>query len=130
MKYIATAILLIVTCASGETLGSWIHVKGDAWDPGETILKEIKGKLQQHTIAQAKRQHVKLPPWDQYRFQYQGRFEGGKRMVFINAFCRTIGDIQLETEMDETLDGGPCFFTVEYDPETKVFHSLTFNGNA
>lgn len=128
MKRIATVILLWATCVIAGSSASWVHVAGGAWDPDDSVLKDLSGGIENYVVAGAARQDAKLSAWDKYRFQYQGWLKGKKRIVFVNAFCRSGGDERLESELLFVFDGGPCFFTLEYDAETGEFHSLRFNG--
>jgi len=131
MKSISILVVLLSTSGSASTSTSWIHVKGGAWDPDEAVLLHLGANIQSYVTSEATRLEAELPIWDQYRFQYQGRLEGNrKRIVFVNAFCHSFGDEKLETEFLFVFDGGPCFFTVEYDPEAREFRSLRFNGHA
>jgi hypothetical protein len=130
MKLIVTTVLLIATSAGAGSPASWTHVKGGIWDPDETALTNLRADIQAYVTAEAAREDAKLPSWDEYRFQYQGRLERDKRIIFVNAFCHTFDDEQLEKQFLEVFDGGPCYFTLEYDPSRRTFRALRFNGYA
>jgi hypothetical protein len=131
MKCIAILIAFLATNVSASAPSSWIHVKGGAWDPDEAVLLHLGASIQSYVTSEATRLGSKLPVWDQYRFQYQGRLDDKrKRIVLVNAFCHSSADDKLESEFLFVDDGGPCFFTLEYDQETREFRSLRFNGYA
>jgi hypothetical protein len=130
MKHIATFVLLIAESASAGTAPIWIHVKGGSWEPSEAVLVELGGHIQEYVTSEAARTNAELQPWESYRFQYQGKIEGKRQVIFINAFCHSFGDERLDDEMLFVLDGGACYFTLEYDPQARKFRSLRFNGYA
>jgi hypothetical protein len=130
MKRIAILAVLLATCISASPPMQWIHVKGGAWDPDESVLTTLNAGIRSYVESEATRQNAKLSDWGKYRFQYQGQMRGKRRVVLVNAFCHSFGDERLELEFFLVDDGGPCFFTLEYDPDTHEFHSLRFNGYA
>src|SRR3954466_14580130 len=128
MKRIASLVLLVAVGASAGAPSSWIRVAGGVWDPDEAVLKNLSSDIQSYVTSEAVRRDAKLSGWDTYRFQYQGRLAVKKRIVFVNGFCHTFGGERLETEFFFVPDGGPCYFNLEYDPATRKFSSLRFNG--
>ena len=65
-----------------------------------------------------------------YGFQLIGVSINGKSYIYINAFLK--GDINLlptwKTEPVIMCDGGEGFWGALFDPETKEFSQLSFNG--
>ena len=78
---------------------------------------------------QAAKQGRGLPEWSRYFFQYQGQSIDGRRLVFTNAFCIEPPE-NVEERFLLVLDGGACFFSVQYDPQQQVFLELSFHGDA
>ncbi len=67
-----------------------------------------------------------------YRRQHLGIKEGGKVIIYVNAFCKYYADRghKWRIEFVYVQDGGPCYFQVWYDPQAKVFTRLAINGEA
>lgn len=107
----------------------WIHVKGGAWDPTSGVLAELEAALRP-ALAAAARNRGRLPKWDEYTFQYQGRTTLlGRKFVYVNAFCSHEGR-DLTQDWVIVLDGGACYFSAKYDPATKLIYDLEVNGVA
>ena len=130
MKRVATFAILLAICANAGVQPSWIQVKGGAWDPSEQLIAEVRSHIQEYVTSEANRTGTNLEPWDSYQFQFRGQLDGKKRVIFINGFCHTFGDERLEEGLLLVFDGGPCYFNLLYDSETKKFRSLMFNGYA
>ncbi len=66
-----------------------------------------------------------------YKRQYWGVFKNEKRVIFANFFCNSS-----PTPTDWTyqevigIDGGDCYFQIQYDVETGTFFDLYVNGSA
>src|SRR5689334_21355724 len=116
----AIALLLFATCISASNPTSWVEVGGGAWEPDQVALSQLKSGIEVFVKTQAAQRNAQLPDWSGYRFQYQGQLKGGRRVIFVNAFCHTFGDERLKSEFLTVFDGGPCFFTLEYDPEART----------
>jgi hypothetical protein len=66
-----------------------------------------------------------------YLRQYVGITRKGRRVVYANFFCsRSVTDPDWRVSPVIVLDGGACYFQVEYDVETGVFSRLMVNGYA
>lgn len=63
-----------------------------------------------------------------YKLQYWGELTNDKRVVYLNALCTPLDGWQTQRVL--VLDGGDCFFNLEYDPATKTFSRLSVNGEA
>jgi hypothetical protein len=108
------------------SVASWIHVPGGPWH-ATSALPDIQARLKPFVLQAAAEQRKDLPDWSAYTFQYQGQIKDEKKVVFINAFCGTPGP-DVKTQFVLVLDGGPCYFRVNYDPEKKRFFGLEFNS--
>jgi hypothetical protein len=68
--------------------------------------------------------------------QYAGFISSGRKIIYVNALPRRDTESQMPDEPPEDwkhkalvmCDGGPQFFGVEYDPQTKAFSNFAFNG--
>lgn len=63
-----------------------------------------------------------------YTVQYRGEIENGKRVIAVNAMCTPLENWQTRWIM--VLDGGDCFFQVQYDADAGSFFDLSVNGEA
>jgi hypothetical protein len=125
MKFLALIILLFGNL-SAMTKGIWIAVDGgslevkiDSSALGDSLWTYI------HRTAD-----VQFSNADEYIFQYQANMIEGKRILFINAFCRRIEDFELSKSFLTVKDGGSCFFNVKYDLSSGIFFELIVNGDA
>jgi len=110
-------------------VGSWLHVPGGAWDPSAKNVADAGAALRSYVTQQASLQHLQLSNWSTYSFQYQGTEVSGHRLVYINAFCSP-PPADAKSHMVVVFDGGPCYFSALYDPRTKKFVGINFNGDA
>lgn len=62
-----------------------------------------------------------------YRYQLVGYLKGGRRLMFVNAFCQTHGDWKTSPIMVD--DGGDCYFQLTYDPATQQISRFQVNGD-
>lgn len=116
------ALMLLATA-----IGSWIPISGGTWQPGPQDVSAAQTGLQRYVAKTAKIQQIEPQPWSSYTFQYQGTTIDNRRMVFINAFCIEPPDYSTD-RLVVVLDGGPCFFSLLYDPKTKTYSKLLFNS--
>jgi hypothetical protein len=74
-----------------------------------------------------------IPHPEKYFRQYAGIVLGGHKIIYVNALCETAGN-KYETYWRErfvqVFDGGDCYWSVRYDPETGRFSELMVNGVA
>lgn len=110
-------------------VGSWIAVPGGDWNPQEQTISEIRAGLEPFVRMSATGQKKRMPEWSTYTFQFQGQEKGGRKFVFVNAYC-TAPPEDSTKRFVFVLDGGPCFFNVKYDPKLHTFFELGFNGDA
>jgi len=109
------------------SMASWIHVPGGTWQPTAHVA-ELRDGLEPFVMRAAAEQRKRLPAWSSYTFQYQGRTEQDAKTIFINAFCSP-APRDVKTQFVLVLDGGACYFRVKYDPASKAFFDLEFNGD-
>ena len=110
-------------------VGSWFPIAGGTWTPDQGAVAQLRAALQPYVVAQARGQRRKLQPWSSYSFQFQGRGNAGGKFIFISAFCST-PDAYAAKRFLQVLDGGTCYFELKYNPKTKAFYDLGFNGVA
>jgi hypothetical protein len=129
-RTLSVALLLICASSAGAFDSTrWTPVTGGTWEPSAAVLSELDTALKPPVTA-ASQNLGRIPPWSAYTFQYQGRTELlGRRYVYVNAFCFHTGT-HLEREWVDIEDGGACFFSAKYDPQTKVVYDIRVNGVA
>lgn len=66
-------------------------------------------------------------PGSYYR-QYVGLMIGGKRFVYVNAFASPSNHLEWREQAVGVCDGGEDYWGVLYDPQTRPFSQLAFNG--
>ena len=127
--------------------GSWREVPSGAWEPNKATLSTIHSAIKPFVIEQASANNEKLPDWSGYAFEYQGQVKAGHKFVFISAVWRadehkrTVQELTIPEPLspaDERFyikqfhfisDGGTHAFRVSYDPKTRRFFDLAFNGS-
>ena len=115
--------------ATALLVGSWFPMAGGTWTPEQTAAAQLRAALQPYVAAHASDQHRALQPWSSYSFQYQGRGSANGKFIFINAFCSP-PDPYAAKRFVQVLDGGTCYFELKYNPKSKTFYDLGFNGVA
>jgi len=100
------------------------------WTPGEADIMELEGGLESYLQQEASRDHPDL--WQrlpEYKRQYFGLLESGRREIYANFFCDTLGK-DWKRDFVSVLDGGDCFFSVKYDVNTDAFFDLYVQGES
>lgn len=127
----------IFTDAQAEQMGIGSWVASDAefggyWTPAEEDIQALEGKLDSFLRENAELFSRQPPVWEQlsdYQRQYAGVIINDKRVIYGNFFCTETG-VDWREEWVFVLDGGDCFFQLQFDVETKIFIGLTVNGEA
>jgi len=114
------------------------NIKG-FWRPGEDDIKTLESNFQYVTKLVATECCVigsKVDSLKGWGFQYLGVVIKGKKYIYINAFPATDIARYKQRNYDLSLtavvvcDGGTYYWGVLFDPETKQFSLLSFNGYA
>jgi hypothetical protein len=102
------------------------------WTPSEADVSEAERRLlaflQSGVLKGSERDKI-LKNLRTYKRQYVGLVIKGEKEVFINLFCVVDGPYWIRREVI-VMDGGACFFRVQFSMKTKTFHSLQVNGYA
>jgi hypothetical protein len=100
------------------------------------LEKRLPGFLDKEVHRIVNTSDPRGPQMPNYLRQYAGLVEGGRKIIYVNGFLAdrfSSGD-GLERKADwrthafSTCDGYINYFGVEYDPETRDFAHLVFNG--
>jgi hypothetical protein len=66
-----------------------------------------------------------------YKRQYFGiAFEKGQHVIYANYFCDSGYFDDWQDRYIVVMDGGECFFQIQYDPSKGTFSNLQINGLA
>src|SRR5215469_15199592 len=123
---LALALLLSLVATAADS-GRWIKISGGAWEPQGTDFPALE-KAFRLAVTAASQNHGRIPEWQSYTFQYQGRRTLlGRRYIYINAFCDDPKRHSLE-QWVQVKDGGACFFNGKYNPESGEVFDLSVNG--
>ncbi len=113
-------------------IASWLAESGNFWTPSvDDILKleeKIGGYLSQNS-NQFYRQPTVWERLDEYQRQYIGLDREGRQIIYGNYFCDNMGH-NWRQEFVFAIDGGECYFQVEYDVESGLFIKLRVNGES
>ena len=125
---------VIIEKGRAEEMGiaSWLSRSDGFWTPSTDDVLKLEERIVEY-LRQNSGQFSHQPPvWerlDEYRRQYIGYEIGGKRIIYGNFFCSYEGK-DWRQEFLVVLDGGECYFQVEYDIESGMFITLLVNGEA
>ena len=103
------------------------------WMPTNENIKSLEGNLPK--IAMMKpdnwRGEIRIGHPDAYLRQYVGVIVSGRKLVYVNAFCRLIPPPpDWRDHLHAVMDGGSCYWQVLFDPGSQEFSRLTVNGTA
>ena len=105
----------------------------DTFVPNDSEVQQLEADL--HKLRRMKAHHCcmlkmrLLDPGSYYR-QYIGIKSSGRRLIYINAFPDDPPPDDWRERGVGFCDGGPTLWGVVYDPETREFRELAFNGLA
>ena len=106
----------------GNVEGFWLPQIAQIFE----LEQRLPGILEKNLSGQ---QHS---PIGDYKRQYAGLIVKKRKIIYVNGFRSSREDRGRAWRTDPMIvcDGGNAFFGVEYDPQTKTFQSLVFNGIA
>lgn len=111
------------------SLQPWLgdRLEGD-WMPTSEQVLQAEAQLPGYIEAQGRADLS--GQLGRYRRQYLGLILDGRRILYMNAFCRALPDDRWREELIFVLDGGDCYFQAEYDMEKGVFIRWQVQGEA
>ena|SRR5690242_18731149 len=122
---------LLRQCSRGAPQG----VTG-TWAPTVMQIRELEDRLPTALTAVALEKGERYAEPGDFRRQYAGFVVNGRKIIYVNAFPRSVGGPSPGRSFDwhrsavMVCDGGPAFFGVVYDPEKRTFDHFQFNGPA
>jgi hypothetical protein len=125
---------VIIEKRRAEELGvaSWLSQSEGFWTPSTDDILELEMKIGEYLHENSGQFHRQPSIWerlDEYRRQYVGYEIGGKRIIHGNFFC-SYEDVDWQRQFVMALDGGECYFQVDYDVESESFIRLRVHGEA
>ena len=115
-----------------EEIASWLFDSESYWTPSADEISEIEDEIAGYLDQNSKEFYWEPPVWerlDEYQRQYIGLMRGGKRIIYGNYFCDS-GKQNWRQDFVFAIDGGECYFQVEYDVESGLFIKLRVNGES
>jgi len=108
-----------------------LGVEAPFWTPTKDQITELE-KLIVPFLKNHPPEHEREVNLSGYGRQYYGVTKGGKKFIFLNAFCdpKSFDEHLKRKAMVVVMDGGSCYFQVFFDPIKKEFSDLGYNGVA
>jgi len=115
-----------------EMVASGLVKSDDFWTPSVEDIFKCEENVAEYLSQNSYAFHYQPPVWerlDEYQRQYIGLERSGEKIIYGNFFCDN-GDEGWRQEFVFAIDGGECYFQVEYDVESGLFTKLRINGEA
>lgn len=125
-------VILRKVPAGNEEIASLLFESDGFWTPSVDDIQLIEGKIVDYLTQNANKFFWQPPVWerlDEYNRQYIGLERGAKKIIFGNFFCES-GKQDWKKDLIFAIDGGECYFQVEFDLESGLFSSLRINGES
>lgn len=154
MKILLTLLLMMSGwLAAGSQAGeqSWVLLDGDqaailihqcsrespvaiqsVWTPSAEILEDMESRLTAISRLEASiccGIGASVDDVNAYYRQYAGLVVEDRKLIYINAFAHNAGIKDWHTQPVLHCGGGRSFWGVLYDPASKLFFDLAFNGD-
>jgi hypothetical protein len=95
------------------------------WLPTDKDIAALEADLP----AFIAKQNPGYPPSHSYHRQYMGFMKDGKKFIYGNFYASSDTSPTEATMPVVVCDGGPAFWGVVYEPATKSFSDISFNGH-
>lgn len=120
---------------ANQCLAEPVLRRDDYWVPSPEQIAELESELSRVMFEREKAGQTVPYPGQRYNGEYLGFARAGRRYIYANYFPSYMADEERWT-LDAPLlgrphcvaDGGRHFWNVFYEPETKTFDRVTFNG--
>ena len=104
------------------------------WEADEDTIQKLEAALPDYLSAHDDPRIAALPAkLDEYKRQYMGVVEEGRRLVELRALCQLYldeNDVDLMVEVLQVMDGGDCFFEVLFDADREQFLWARVHGES
>ncbi len=106
------------------------RAEGKFWEPARgDVLQFEEGLAGYLREARNERSPELWRKLGDYKRQYVGVIEDGRKVIYANFFCSALR-IDWKTKPIAVEDGGDCYFQIKYEIETKRYRDLQINGEA
>lgn len=111
---------------------------GKSWRPTRADIQALESRLDRISLLRSagliRGEQIENP--SRYHRQYVGIVVGERKLIYLNAFCEKPEDVVVRQGGDwrqnpiDVCDGGDCFWSAVYDPNSGEFSDLQVNGIA
>ena len=111
-------------------INSWLVENHGFWTPSVDDVLKLEEGIAEYLSHNPTQFYDQAPVWerlDEYQRQYIGLERDGGKIIYGNFFCDNLGK-DWRQELVAVLDGGECYFQVEYDVGSGMFIKLWVNG--
>lgn len=125
-------VILNEVPAGNEEIASLLFENDGYWTPSMDDVLMMEENIIDYLTQNPNEFHWQPPIWeqlDEYNRQYIGLERGGKKIIFGNFFCES-GKQDWKKDLIFAIDGGECYFQIEYDLENGFFTRLQVNGES
>lgn len=125
-------VIIPMQLAEKMGLGSWLGESGGFWTPSENDILFLEENIVAYLSQNATLFNYQEPVWErlgEYQRQFIGIHRDGSNIIYGNYFCNNMGK-NWRQEFVSVLDGGNCYFQVEYNLERRMFTRLSVNGES
>lgn len=125
-------VILSKVPAGDEEIASLLFESDGYWTPSIDDVLMLEEKIIDYLTQNASKFFWQPPVWErlnEYDRQYIGLEREGKKVIFGNFFCES-GKQDWKKNLIFAIDGGECYFQVEYDLENRSFTQLRVNGES
>jgi hypothetical protein len=125
-------VILKKVTAKDEEFASMLFETDGFWTPTNEDIQLIEEGIADFLIQNSSEFYWQPPVWqrlDEYNRQYIGLERGGEKFIFGNYFCES-GSDNWRKEIMFAIDGGECYFQVEFNLENGSFIRLHVNGES
>ena len=113
-------------------IASWRFESDGYWTPSVNDILKIEENIAEYLNKNSDKFNWQPPVWqrlDEYQHQYIGLERRGKRIIYGNYFCEG-GNNNWRKVFVFAIDGGECYFQVEYNISSGLFIKLLINGES
>lgn len=104
---------------------------GGGWRPTTEQVIALEAVLLDALAAYPEREELKGDLLNEYRRQYVGFEQNGRKLIYGNFFpFGSWNDPEWRSRPTQVCDGGPSYFGVAYDVEASQVVEIAFNGRA
>jgi hypothetical protein len=96
------------------------------WVPSEADIVDLEQRLSAYLLQANSRK----PPADSYHRQYIGFIRNGTRLIYGSFYAASFPSANDSKAPVMICDGGPAFWGIVFNTDTKVFTEIQFNGYA